>query len=77
MGYHTRPPSSTPFPKSGGCVEKRFTVHRSLNRPISYLLVKIALDSVPHQCLLKKLKMYGIKGKTLDWIEAFLQPRTM
>ena len=39
MVYHTRPPSTTPSPKSAGCVEKRLTVHRSLCRPIAYLLV--------------------------------------
>jgi len=38
--FHGVPPCSTPSSKSGGCVEKRFTVHRSLCRPIAYLLVK-------------------------------------
>jgi len=44
---------------------------------ILYLDFRKAFDTVPHQRLLRKLKMYGIAGKTLDWIEAFLMPRTM
>ena len=39
LHYHNRPPNSTPSPKYAGCVEKRCTVHRSLCRPIAYLLV--------------------------------------
>ena len=29
-------------------------------------------DSVPHKRLLGKLKLYGINGKILEWIKAFL-----
>ena len=31
-----------------------------------------AFDSVPHKRLLGKLKSYGINGKVLEWIKAFL-----
>ena len=31
-----------------------------------------ALDSVPHERLLVKLDFYGIRGKMLNWIRAFL-----
>ena len=34
-----------------------------------------ALDTVPHQCLLMKLRGYGIEGRILTWIEAFLTGR--
>jgi hypothetical protein len=33
-------------------------------------------DKVPHQRLLYKLKFYGIKNETLNWISAFLSNRT-
>ena len=35
-----------------------------------------AFDKVPHQRLLYKLKFYGIKKETLNWISAFLSNRT-
>ena len=35
-----------------------------------------AFDRVPHQRLLKKLDHYGIRGKTLEWIRAFLTNKT-
>ena len=31
-----------------------------------------ALDSVPHERLLAKLKSYDINGKVLEWIKDFL-----
>ena len=34
-----------------------------------------AFDTVPHQRLSVKMKSYGIKGKLLSWIEAFLSGR--
>ena len=34
-----------------------------------------AFDSVPHERLLVKLDFYGIKGKMLNWIRAFLTNR--
>ena len=41
-----------------------------------YLDFAKAFDKVPHRRLLQKLEAYGIKGKTLGWIEAFLSDRT-
>jgi hypothetical protein len=35
-----------------------------------------AFDKVPHDRLLLKLDHYGIRGKSLDWIRAFLTGRT-
>ena len=35
-----------------------------------------AFDSVPHERLLTKLDYYGIRGKMLNWIKAFLSNRT-
>ena len=35
-----------------------------------------AFDRVPHQCLMRKLDHYGIRGSTFNWIEAFLTDRT-
>ena len=35
-----------------------------------------ALDFVPHERLLAKLDFYGIRGKMLSWIKAFLSNRT-
>ena len=35
-----------------------------------------AFDTVPHQRLLHKLKSYGIRHHTLNWINAFLTNRT-
>ena len=40
-----------------------------------YLNFAIAFDTVPHQRLLVKLKGYGICGKVLQWIAAFLDGR--
>ena len=38
--------------------------------------IRKAFDVVPHYCLLVKLHMYGITGKTHRWIEDFLGNRT-
>ena len=40
-----------------------------------YLDFRKAFDKVPHQRLLNKLKGYGILGKILNWITAFLSDR--
>ena len=42
---------------------------------VIYLDFSKAFDSVPHQRLLVKLKAYGVQGKLLNWIEAFLTHR--
>ena len=34
-----------------------------------------AFDKVPYQRLLHKLHYYGVRGKTLSWIQAFLTGR--
>ena len=42
---------------------------------VVYLDFKKAFDSVPHQRLISKLQAYGVGGKVLRWIEAFLRDR--
>ena len=42
---------------------------------VIYLDFKKAFDKVPHQRLPIKLQGYGIKGKTLRWIQKFLSNR--
>ena len=42
---------------------------------VVYLDFSKAFDSVPHKRLLVKLQAYGIKGKLLNWIQAFLTNR--
>ena len=34
-----------------------------------------AFDTVPHQCLLTKLRYYGINGSTYSWIQTWLTQR--
>ena len=34
-----------------------------------------AFDSAPHMHLLRKLQQYGVSGRLLNWIEAFLVER--
>ena len=48
-----------------------------MNSPVDvvYLDFQKAFDSVPHQCLLHKLKQYGVSGKLIAWIESFLNSR--
>ncbi|XP_072015768.1 uncharacterized protein [Amphiura filiformis] len=42
---------------------------------VIYLDYSKAFDTVPHKRLLSKLRAYGISGKILEWIAAFLQDR--
>jgi len=42
---------------------------------VLYIDIAKAFDSVSHPKLLNKLKLYGIDGKLLSWIEAFLYDR--
>ena len=50
---------------------------KSLNKgkqhDLATLDYSMAFDRVPHERLLRKLDHYGIRGKTLDKIRAFLQ----
>ena len=43
---------------------------------VVYLDFRKAFDSVPHRRLLSKLRSYGISGRLLTWIEAFLSDRS-
>ena len=43
---------------------------------VAYLDFSKAFDSVPHKLLLHKLHAYGIRGKLLQWVEAFLTERS-
>lgn len=45
---------------------------RNLNVDVVYLDFAKAFNSVPHKRLLNKLHAYGIRGKVLCWIEAYL-----
>ena len=42
---------------------------------VAYLDFAKAFDAVPHRRLLSKLSAYGVRGKLLAWIEAFLIDR--
>ena len=42
---------------------------------ILYLDFSKAFDTVPHDLLLHKLKLYGFNGKLLDWFESYLTDR--
>jgi len=44
---------------------------------VIYLDYKKAFDTVPHRRLLTKLQSFGITGRLLRWIEAFLDKRQM
>ena len=43
---------------------------------VIYLDFSRAFDSVPHELLISKLFMFGIRGKLLKWISAYLTHRT-
>ena len=42
---------------------------------VIYLDYQKAFDKVDHEILLKKLKMYGIRGKLYNWLEEYLKDR--
>ena len=47
-----------------------------LQTDIGVLDFSKAFDTVPHERLSNKLAHYGVRGSTLDWINAFLKGRT-
>ena len=42
---------------------------------VSFIDIKKAFDTVDHQILLNKLKVYGISGKEMTWFESYLGNR--
>ena len=42
---------------------------------IIYTDFQKAFDSVPHKCLISKIKSYGIESNLLNWINTFLNNR--
>ena len=54
-------------------------LYENLNKGKSILSIFIdfskAFDTVPHNILLQKLSHYGIRGKTLQWLEDYLKNR--
>ncbi len=42
---------------------------------VAYLDIAKAFDSVSHKKLIEKLKYYGISGRLVDWVEAWLSDR--
>jgi hypothetical protein len=49
---------------------------KGVQSDIAILDFSKAFDKVPHARLINKLRLYGIHGNTLNWIEAFLHGRT-
>ena len=54
---------------------KRLDVREEVD--IAILDFSKAFDVVPHKRLLRKLRLYGIEGRTLQWISNFLIGRTL
>ena len=48
---------------------------KKISTDIVYLDFSKAFDSVPHKRLIYKLKLAGIRGKVLRWVECFLSNR--
>jgi len=44
---------------------------------VLYLNYRKALESVPQKRLLENLKIYGVHGKLLRWIQSFVEARLM
>ncbi len=77
------PDSQHGFRKGRSCltqlIEHVDSVLKTLNDgdevDVIYLDYSKAFDKVDHKILLKKMQLYGISGKVLKWIEAFLTHR--
>ena len=77
-------PNQHGFRKELSCESQLLvTTHDLLSRLDSREEVDIAIldfskafDVVPHERLLRKLRLYGIEGKCLAWIREFLMGRT-
>ena len=72
------------FRKGRSCLTQLLAHHNNIihllemgyNVDVVYLDFAKAFDKVDHNILLHKLKSHGINGKTLRWIQAFLEKRT-
>ena len=77
-------PNQHGFTKARHCESQLImTTHDLLSRldrkemvDIAVLDFSKAFDTVPHQRLLNKLRLYGIEGRTHAWINCFLRDRT-
>jgi len=51
--------------------------YRYMGKQLDVMILDFSkgFDTAPHRRLLSKLKHYGINGKLLQWIEAFLGDR--
>ena len=49
---------------------------KDIETDVIYLDYAKAFDKVDHAILLKKLSLYGVKGKLLEWLKQFLEHRT-
>ena len=50
-------------------------IEEGIETDVIYMDFQKAFDKVPHHRLLTKLEAYGVKGKALRWINAFLKGR--
>ena len=51
-------------------------LQNNIDTDVIYLDYAKAFDKVDHEILLKKLHIYGIRGKLLKWMESYLTDRT-
>ena len=75
-------PANHGFRKDHSCETQLLTTHELLKHrdakrqvDIGILDFSKAFDTVPHKRLLNKLRLYGIHGSVLRWIESFLPNR--
>ena len=72
-GFVKGKPCTTNLLETVHIITKALAEKRSVD--VVYLDFAKAFDTVPHKRLMAKLKGYGIKGKILAWINAFLSNR--